>query len=91
MQDLDFLDIMSSSGGQMSSLSDYIKVMQMILDPGRPGSLLPPYVVREWLRPLHVWSDETTEVGMLWEIEKIADTYGRQLRIYQKRKWLWLS
>lgn len=65
--------------------------MQMILDPGRPGSLLPPYVVREWLRPLHVWSDETTEVGMLWEIEKIADTYGRQLRIYQKRKWLWLS
>lgn len=70
----------------MSSLSDYIKVIQMILDPSRPESLLPPHVIREWLHPLHGWSDETTEVGMLWEIEKIADTYRRPVRIFQKRK-----
>ncbi|KAJ7775676.1 beta-lactamase/transpeptidase-like protein [Mycena maculata] len=82
--DWDFLDPMSSSGGQMSSLSDYTKVMQTILDPTRPESLLPPYVIREWLRPLHGWMDETTEVGMLWEIEKIKDSYARPVRIFQK-------
>ncbi|KAJ6579643.1 beta-lactamase/transpeptidase-like protein [Mycena vulgaris] len=82
--DWDFLDAMSCSGGQMSSLSDYIKVMQTILDPTRPESLLPPHVVREWLRPLHGWIDEVTEVGMLWEIEKIKDSYARPIRIFQK-------
>ncbi|KAJ7983167.1 beta-lactamase/transpeptidase-like protein [Mycena polygramma] len=82
--DWDFLDAMSCSGGQMSSLSDYIKVMQTILDPTRPESLLPPHVIREWLRPLHGWMDETTEVGMLWEIKKIRDSYMRPVRIFQK-------
>ncbi|KAJ7499888.1 beta-lactamase/transpeptidase-like protein [Mycena latifolia] len=82
--DWDFLDAMSCSGGQMSSLSDYIKVMQTILDPTRPESLLPSHVIREWLRPLHGWMDDTTEVGMLWEIEKIKDTYARPIRIFQK-------
>ncbi|KAF8169054.1 beta-lactamase/transpeptidase-like protein, partial [Mycena galopus ATCC 62051] len=67
--DWDFLDAMSCSGGQMSSLSDYIKVMQTILDPTRPESLLPPHVIREWLRPLH---------------EKIHDSYARPVRIFQK-------
>lgn len=83
--DLDFLDVMACSGGQMSSLSDYIKLMQTILDPTRPESLLPPHVIREWLRPQYVWTDETTEVGLLWEIEKILDSYGRPIRIYAKR------
>ncbi|KAJ6544346.1 beta-lactamase/transpeptidase-like protein [Mycena capillaripes] len=82
--DWDFLDAMSCSGGQMSSLSDYVKVMQTILDPTRPESLLPPHVIREWMRPLHVWMDETTEVGMLWEIEKIQDSHARPVRIFQK-------
>ncbi|KAJ7618512.1 beta-lactamase/transpeptidase-like protein [Roridomyces roridus] len=82
--DLDFLDAMSCSGGQMSSLSDYIKVMRTILDPTRPESLLPPHVIREWLRPIHGWMDDTTEVGMLWEIEKIRDSYSRPVRIFQK-------
>jgi CubicO group peptidase (beta-lactamase class C family) len=85
IQDMDFLDPMSCSGGQMSSLSDYIKVMLTILDPTRPESLLPPHVIREWLRPLYGWTDETTEVGMLWEIEKIYDSYERPIRIFQKR------
>ncbi|KAF7354605.1 Beta-lactamase/transpeptidase-like protein [Mycena sanguinolenta] len=82
--DWDFLEPMTCSGGQMSSLSDYIKVMQTILDPTRPESLLPPHVIREWLRPFHGWMDETTEVGMLWEIEKIWDSYARPVRIFQK-------
>lgn len=68
----------------MSSLSDYTKIMQTILDPTRPEALLPPHVIREWLRPLHGWSDDTTEVGMLWEIEKVYDSYGRPVRIYTK-------
>ncbi|KAK7026569.1 beta-lactamase/transpeptidase-like protein [Favolaschia claudopus] len=82
--DLDFLEPMSCSGGQMSSLSDYVKVMQTILDPARPESLLPPHVIREWLRPIQAWMDDTTEVGMLWEIEKIRDSYARPIRIFQK-------
>ncbi|KAJ7039382.1 beta-lactamase/transpeptidase-like protein [Mycena alexandri] len=82
--DWDFLDAMACSGGQMSSLSDYIKLMQTFLDPARPESLLPPHVMREWMRPLHGWVDETTEVGMLWEIEKIRDSYARPVRIFQK-------
>ena len=64
IQDMDFLDPMSCSGGQMSSLSDYIKVMLTILDPTRPESLPPSHVIREWLRLLY-GTDETTEVGML--------------------------
>lgn len=68
----------------MSSLADYIKVIQTILDPTRPESLLPPHVIREWMRPLHGWMDETTEVGILWEIEKIQDSYARPVRIFQK-------
>lgn len=87
IQDLEFLDAMACSGGQMSSLSDYIKLMQTIIDPTRPESLLPPHVIREWMRPLHGWTDETTEVGMLWEIEKIYDSYSRPIRIFQKREF----
>ena len=69
----------------MSSVSDYMKVMQTILNPTQPESLLPSHVVREWLRPLYGWTDETTEVGMLWEIEKIYDSYERPIRIFEKR------
>ncbi|KAJ7062795.1 hypothetical protein C8F01DRAFT_1281834 [Mycena amicta] len=39
--DWNFLDVMSCSGGQMSSLSDYTKLMQTILDPTLPQSLPP--------------------------------------------------
>lgn len=57
---------MSCSSGQMSSLFDYMKIMQTILDPTRLESFLPSHVIREWLvRPLYGWTDETTEVGML--------------------------
>ncbi|KAG8987009.1 hypothetical protein FRB93_004977 [Tulasnella sp. JGI-2019a] len=40
--------------------------------------------MREWLRPLHPFPDETTEIGAPWEIRKIPDTYGRPRRWYGK-------
>ncbi|KIY65470.1 beta-lactamase/transpeptidase-like protein [Cylindrobasidium torrendii FP15055 ss-10] len=89
--DLDFLDTMSSSGGQMSSLADYIKLMQTILDPTRPESLLPPRVVREWLQPMHGFLDDETEVGLIWEIQKMKDSYGRPLRLFEKHGTLGAS
>nr|GAT50410.1 predicted protein [Mycena chlorophos] len=82
--DIDFLDVMSCSGGQMSSLSDYTKLMQTLLDPTLSQSLLPPQVIREWLHPIHSWFDDTTEVGLIWEIEKIRDAYERPVQIFQK-------
>jgi len=75
---------MNSAGGQFSSARDLAKVMQMFLDPSREDSLVSPLVMREWLRPLHAWSDEINEVGMPWEILKLPDSNGRPQRWYQK-------
>jgi hypothetical protein len=75
---------MNPSYGQLSSTADLAKVMQTFLDPNRDGSLISSYTVREWLRPVHAWIDDLTEVGLLWEILKITDSYNRQLRVYQK-------
>ncbi|KDQ21841.1 hypothetical protein BOTBODRAFT_169032 [Botryobasidium botryosum FD-172 SS1] len=72
------------AAGQMGSLSDLVKVMQTLIDPNRPGSLLRPYTIREWLRPMHAWWDDYSETGLLWEIYKSEDSYGRKLRYYQK-------
>ncbi|KIM79422.1 hypothetical protein PILCRDRAFT_10258 [Piloderma croceum F 1598] len=43
------LEPMSCSSGQMSSLFDYMKIMQTILDPTRLESFLPSHIIREWL------------------------------------------
>ncbi|KAG9021907.1 hypothetical protein FS837_006870 [Tulasnella sp. UAMH 9824] len=51
------------AGGQFSSLKDLTKVMQTFLDPSRKESLLSPYTMREWLRPIHGFPDDLTEVG----------------------------
>jgi hypothetical protein len=53
--------------------------MQSFLSPKGTG-LLSPYVMREWLRPLHPWSDGFQEVGAPWEISKV----GREARVYSK-------
>ncbi|KDQ21842.1 hypothetical protein BOTBODRAFT_169033 [Botryobasidium botryosum FD-172 SS1] len=82
--DQDFLDVANPAGGQMSSLSDLVKLMQSFIDPSRPESLLRPYTMREWLRPVHAWWDDYSEMGLLWEIHKSEDSYGRRLRHYQK-------
>ncbi|KAF8878278.1 hypothetical protein CPB84DRAFT_1794281 [Gymnopilus junonius] len=78
------LKAMNASYGMLSSIADLSKLMQTFLDPNRPESLITPSTLREWLRPVHAWTDELTEVGLLWEIVKIPDTFGRQRRIYQK-------
>jgi hypothetical protein len=53
--------------------------MQSFLSPEETG-VISPYVVREWLRPMHAWSDGFQEVGAPWEIAKI----GREARVYAK-------
>ncbi|KAI5116363.1 hypothetical protein M0805_001373 [Coniferiporia weirii] len=82
--DLDFGDATNPAGGQMSSLSDLVKLMQTFIDPTRPESLLRPYTIREWMRPMHAFSDDYSEIGALWEIYQYKDSYNRKLRMYQK-------
>ena len=74
---------MNPSYGLFSSAKDLSKVMQTFLDPTRCDSLITPYTIREWLRPAYAWIDDLTEVGLLWEILKIPDSYGRRHRVYQ--------
>ncbi|KAG8888142.1 hypothetical protein FRB98_008334 [Tulasnella sp. 332] len=84
MADMDGTDAMNSAGGQYSSLRDLETVMKTFLVPSRSDSLLSPYSMREWLRPLHPFSDDLTEIGAPWEIRKIIDSYGRPRRWYGK-------
>ncbi|KAJ7631169.1 beta-lactamase/transpeptidase-like protein [Roridomyces roridus] len=67
------------SGGQYSSLSDLMTVMQSFLSPNE-ASVISPYVLREWLRPMHAWSDGFYEVGAPWEMIKV----GKEARAYAK-------
>ncbi|EIN12787.1 beta-lactamase/transpeptidase-like protein [Punctularia strigosozonata HHB-11173 SS5] len=73
---------MDSSGGQYSSLRDMIVTAQSLLAPSHNAGLLPEHVVREWLRPLHVWNDRSQEVGAPWEIHKFGK--GDAVRVYTK-------
>ncbi|KAG8915159.1 hypothetical protein FRC00_007202, partial [Tulasnella sp. 408] len=72
------------SAGQFSSLLDLITVMQTFLDPSRNNSLLSPRSMREWLRPLHGFPDDFTEMGAPWEIVKLSDSNGNTKRWYSK-------
>ncbi|KAH7922968.1 beta-lactamase/transpeptidase-like protein [Leucogyrophana mollusca] len=82
--DQDFGDASNPSGGQMSSLSDLVKLMQVLIDPSRSESPVSPTSVREWMRPLHTWYDDFSEVGLVWEIESIRDAYGRKQEVFAK-------
>ncbi|KAJ6504417.1 beta-lactamase/transpeptidase-like protein, partial [Mycena vulgaris] len=77
--DMTYHPVFDPSGGQYSSLADLTTVMQSFLSPTGTG-VISPYVVREWLRPLHAWSDGFQEVGAPWEIAKV----GREARLYSK-------
>lgn len=68
----------------MSSLSDLVKVMQTLIDPRRPESLLRPSTVREWMKPLHSFWDDYQEVGPMWEIFRVKDSFGRYSRQFVK-------
>ncbi|KAJ6520024.1 beta-lactamase/transpeptidase-like protein [Mycena sanguinolenta] len=81
MADFPFPAVLDPSGGQYSSLADLTTVMQSFLSPKGTG-LLSPYVVREWLRSLHPWSDGFHEVGAPWEITKVGK-FG-EARLYSK-------
>jgi len=75
---------MNPSYGQLSSVRDLVKLMQTFLDSSRSDSLVSPYSLREWVRPTYAWMDDMTEVGLLWEILKVPDSYDRKQRVYQK-------
>lgn len=77
---------MNPAAGQFSSLSDLITVTRMLLNPRSPGSLITPYSMRKWLRPVHTFEeDDWTEMGFMWEIVKQPDSNGRLRKIYWKR------
>jgi hypothetical protein len=82
-QDVD-LKAMNPAYGALTCAADLIKLMKTFLDPTHRDSLVSPYIIRQWLRPVHAWIDDLTEVGLLWEILKIPASFGRHQRVYQK-------
>ncbi|TBU57475.1 beta-lactamase/transpeptidase-like protein [Dichomitus squalens] len=83
--DDDFLNPMNPSGGQFSSLSDFIMLAQTLLNPRHPKSPLTQYSLNRWFKPVHAFEeDDWTEMGFLWEVIKARDSSGRLRRIYWK-------
>lgn len=83
--DQDFLDAMNPPGGQFSSLSDFIAVVETLLNPAHPKSLLTRHILDKWLQPVHDFEeDDWTQMGFTWEIIKAEDSYGRARKIYWK-------
>nr|AAZ14923.1 beta-lactamase class C binding protein-like protein [Coprinellus disseminatus] len=68
--DADFGDADASAGGQYSSLSDLARIAQIFLSPKAPSKehRFLPTLVREWLRPMHIWPNGNEAVGAPWEI-----------------------
>lgn len=66
-----WLDGADPAGGQYSSLRDLEALMQSLLSPSARGGVVSANVVREWLRPLHVWGATKQEVGAPWEVMNI--------------------
>lgn len=69
-------DVQDSAGGQYGTVSDLAKIAKAILAPTAPSSDLEffPDIVREWLRPLHIFPDGTQAVGAPWEISYISSS-----------------
>ncbi|PSR83958.1 hypothetical protein PHLCEN_2v5562 [Hermanssonia centrifuga] len=83
--DQNFLDAMNPAGGQFSSLSDCIKVVQTLLNPAHPVSLLSRSSMDKWLQPVHDFEeDDWTQIGLVWEIIKARDSNGRPRKVYWK-------
>ncbi|KAJ2935271.1 hypothetical protein H1R20_g1823, partial [Candolleomyces eurysporus] len=77
-------DVDDAAGGQYSSLSDLAKFMHLLLSPNPPKDYaFLPSLVREWLRPLHIWPDGTEAVGAPWEIDYLylPPWYQKQTRV----------
>ena len=92
LQDQDFLDAMNPAGGQFSSLSDLITFTQTLLNPRHPKSLLARFTRDRWLKTaVHAFEeDDWTELGLMWEIIKAPDSYGRLRKIYWKREQVFI-
>ncbi|KZW04275.1 beta-lactamase/transpeptidase-like protein [Exidia glandulosa HHB12029] len=82
--DTDYTDVLNAAIGQLSSLADLQKVVPMLLNAATKGALLTASTLREWFRPVHLWQDHATEVGLLWEIARRQDSFGRTYRTYEK-------
>ncbi|EMD41338.1 hypothetical protein CERSUDRAFT_101835 [Gelatoporia subvermispora B] len=83
--DQDFLDAMNPAAGQFMSLHDSVILLQTLLDPGHPRSLLTRYSMDKWLQPVHSFEeDDWTEIGFIWEIIKARDSNDRLRRVYWK-------
>ena len=83
LQDSIFGDADDSAGGQYSSLADLARIAQAFLSPkalNKEHRFLPA-LMREWLRPVHVWPNGDEAVGAPWEISYLPpqDLFGRVL------------
>lgn len=77
---------MNPAGGQFSSLADLAKLTRSLLNPHDKQSLLKPYSMDRWLKPMHAFEeDDWTELGLIWEIVKHRDSNDRLRRVYWKR------
>jgi hypothetical protein len=56
-------------------LKDLETLMQSLLSPSARGGVVSASVVREWLRPLHVWGPTKQEVGAPWEVMNIDNKF----------------
>jgi hypothetical protein len=79
-------DSFQPAGGQFSSLSDLANVTRYLLNPPptSEGGILRAATLREWIRPSYPQFDNATETGLVWEISKVPDSYGRAQRFYGK-------
>lgn len=65
-------EFMDPLGGQYGSLKDLSVLMKTLLSPTGAGGVLPASVVREWLRPLHIWGTSGEHVGAPWEAQTFS-------------------
>jgi hypothetical protein len=77
-------DSYNPAAGQVSSLSDLAKTAVALLKPDDESPLLSPYSIREWVRPLHIFPDQFSQVGLAWEIMQFPDRHGRMHHYYSK-------
>lgn len=77
---------MNPAGGQFSSLSDMIIVVETLLNANHPRSQISQYSLDKWLQSVHTFQeDDWTEIGFIWEIIKARDSNHRLRKIYWKR------
>ena len=72
------------SGGQMSSLSDLVRLAKTFLDPTSESSVVPPVTMLEWLKPAYNFFGGVISVGIPWEITRTRQAFGRSVEEYSK-------